>query len=263
MSGARFPPKRILVPYDGTEAAAAVALEARGLADRFGAELQALHVAPRREDAFEEELAARCRSAFGAGVVLGRADGEPPLVISERARDFDLVVMGTHGRTGLGRAIVGSTTEETLVRSPAPVLAVREKPFVFDHILAPVNFASYAEIGFLYAAAAAEAFGLPLRVLYVQSNGVGDAEARQAFERLVERLPAHTRDAVRAEFTSVRGRPMQGILEAAARGGLPVVTVHPKPLFEELTLGTTAERVIRHHAGPVFAVPGGLAASRD
>ncbi len=63
----------------------------------------------------------------GVGGVRGRlAEGVPHRTIVEVADDgYDLVVMGTHGRTGLSRTLMGSVAERVVRRSPVPVLAVR------------------------------------------------------------------------------------------------------------------------------------------
>ena len=55
-------------------------------------------------------------------------DGEPATVIAETAADLaaDLIVMGTHGRTGFSRFIMGSVAEEVLRRATCPVLTVRD-----------------------------------------------------------------------------------------------------------------------------------------
>jgi nucleotide-binding universal stress UspA family protein len=54
-------------------------------------------------------------------------EGDPATVIAETAEETgaDLVVMGTHGRTGLTRLVMGSVAEEVLRRAPCPVLTVR------------------------------------------------------------------------------------------------------------------------------------------
>ena len=54
-------------------------------------------------------------------------EGEPAAVIAETAEEAgaDLIVMGTHGRTGLTRVIMGSVAEDVLRRAPCPVLTVR------------------------------------------------------------------------------------------------------------------------------------------
>ena len=57
-------------------------------------------------------------------------EGEPILEIVQAARDrgVDLIVIGSHGRTGLGRAILGSTAEAVVRRAPCPVLTVSQPP---------------------------------------------------------------------------------------------------------------------------------------
>jgi nucleotide-binding universal stress UspA family protein len=54
--------------------------------------------------------------------------GSPWDQIVEFARDkqVDLIVMGTHGRTGIGHALIGSVAERVLRRAPCPVMVIRE-----------------------------------------------------------------------------------------------------------------------------------------
>jgi nucleotide-binding universal stress UspA family protein len=55
--------------------------------------------------------------------------GVPATEIVRLARDgFDLVVLGTHGRTGFQHALLGSVAERVVRRSPVPVLTVRPPP---------------------------------------------------------------------------------------------------------------------------------------
>jgi nucleotide-binding universal stress UspA family protein len=58
------------------------------------------------------------------------AEGDPPAEVLRLARALkcDLIVMGTHGRTGLGRLLLGSVAEEALRGAPCPVLAVKAPP---------------------------------------------------------------------------------------------------------------------------------------
>ncbi len=57
-------------------------------------------------------------------------DGDPVRVILERAKELecDLIVMGTHGRTGLGRVLMGSVAEAVMRKAPCPVLTVKGPP---------------------------------------------------------------------------------------------------------------------------------------
>jgi nucleotide-binding universal stress UspA family protein len=54
-------------------------------------------------------------------------EGDPADVIAETARDVgaDLIVMGTHGRTGFSRLVMGSVAEKVLRHAPCPVLTIR------------------------------------------------------------------------------------------------------------------------------------------
>jgi nucleotide-binding universal stress UspA family protein len=60
------------------------------------------------------------------------AEGEPATEIIRLARDVgaNLIVMGTHGRTGLGRLLLGSVAEAVLRRAPCPVLTLRQPFYV-------------------------------------------------------------------------------------------------------------------------------------
>ncbi|WP_115865451.1 universal stress protein [Halorussus litoreus] len=135
----------ILVPTDGSEGATAAAEHAFDLADRYGATVHVLYVADVRMSPIssgmdrEEVLDLIDASEENpTGPILERADdrgvsaveairvGVPDQVIREYAdeHDVDLVVMGTHGRTGLDRALLGSVTERTVRTSDVPVLTV-------------------------------------------------------------------------------------------------------------------------------------------
>lgn len=150
-----FAPKRILVPTDFSPGSRAALDHAAGLAERYGATVVALHVwqppaLMRADDSITisgepyqtlSEMAGKRASAemdsFLAplieheGVWFRRqvALGDPADTILEVAADgrFDLIVMGTHGRTGLKRMILGSVAEKVTRRANCPVLTIREQ----------------------------------------------------------------------------------------------------------------------------------------
>lgn len=122
-------------PHD--EAPLSHALE---LAGTYGAKLHVLHVADlvdqarfadgrRSTDAARELVDKVGDSAREAGIeVDGEVrDGTPQEEILAYVEEagIDLVVMGTHGKQGLARVLLGSTSEEVLRRCPVPVLTVR------------------------------------------------------------------------------------------------------------------------------------------
>lgn len=137
----------ILVPTDGSEPSLHAAREAAELAARFDATLHALYIVdadPSRlavsradvretlrevgEQAADTAFETVSRLADDAGVELETAivEGAPAERIVDYAGDHgvDLVVMGTHGRTGLGKRLLGSVTERVVRNAPVPVLTV-------------------------------------------------------------------------------------------------------------------------------------------
>jgi nucleotide-binding universal stress UspA family protein len=132
--------RRILVPLDGSPASEAVLPMVAALAGPFDLGIDLLHVAepggagPERADrpgpakgpepgAYLGRVAAGLETrGLRASTILRR--GLPPEIIATVAAETgaDLVAMSTHGRTGLGRLLVGSVAERVLRAVPVPVL---------------------------------------------------------------------------------------------------------------------------------------------
>jgi universal stress protein A len=144
--------KTILVPTDFSEPSAAALAYARQLADAFRSSIHLLHVwrdpalqpwavegysaslAAMRDELklqaqrhVEEALPAAYRRKYRARLVV--ASGEPFSRIVDYAKRnrVDLIVMGTHGRGAIARAILGSVTERVVRLAPCAVLAVRDQ----------------------------------------------------------------------------------------------------------------------------------------
>jgi nucleotide-binding universal stress UspA family protein len=145
--------ERILIPTDGSDVAEAAIEQAVDLAAKYDAELHALYVVDTdavayglgteqvdrlKQGKFGEmtELREKAESAtqfvhdlaeeHGVDVVEHHAGGQPHQVIASHAEDndIDLIVMGSHGRAGVRRALLGSVTERTLRSTHTPVLVV-------------------------------------------------------------------------------------------------------------------------------------------
>ncbi len=142
--------KRICCPIDFSDASRAAMEVAADLARRFGADLVLLHAYPipgytfpdgsvvaspkmmqdladQAQKHLEEWRADAERLVGAARVTAEKAVGEPAAEILEAAKDAraDLIVMGTHGRTGLEHALMGSIAERVVRRAHCPVLTVR------------------------------------------------------------------------------------------------------------------------------------------
>jgi Universal stress protein UspA and related nucleotide-binding proteins len=140
--------KHILVATDFSPASDAALTYGRALAKTFGARLHLLHVAenfflrPTLTDPYalkaavgrrlDERLTAEDRIERSAHAVLETSD-HPADTIAEYAKSthIDLIVMGTHGRTGVSHLLVGSVAERVVRTAPCPVLTVRHPEHEF------------------------------------------------------------------------------------------------------------------------------------
>lgn len=136
----------ILLPSDGSPAAAAALDHALDLAERCGARLHALYVvdqsaidglrsgselvaaALEREGTETVERVERAATDRGVDVATAVLAGTPVETILDYVADegIELVVMGTHGRTGVDRYLLGSVTERVVRGSDVSVLVIRE-----------------------------------------------------------------------------------------------------------------------------------------
>ncbi|WP_138005185.1 universal stress protein [Halalkalirubrum salinum] len=148
---------RILVPTDGSDVAETALNHALDLADRYDAEIHTLYVVDidsvnlslgteqvdrLKQGHYEEMDEVRDRADAATGTIANRATahgidvvehvsaGRPHKLIAEYAEnhDIDLIVMGSHGRAGVRRALLGSVTERTLRSTHVPVLVVDHHP---------------------------------------------------------------------------------------------------------------------------------------
>jgi len=123
---------KILCPVDFSAESHAGLEVAADMAKRFHAPLVLLHVANEIDPgivAALEELRehAVARGVPAAGTMV--ADGHPKTAIARCAQEngFDLVVMGTHGRTGRALALAGSVAESTVRSAHCPVVVVHRE----------------------------------------------------------------------------------------------------------------------------------------
>lgn len=140
----------ILLPTDFSECSAEAASVARALAERFGGRVLVLHVLDEpaaidpmfrgdvplemlrsRMEQFAQESMDAYLSAHFSGFEnfdTALATGIPYREIVRKAREAgsDLIVIGTHGRTGVEHVLFGSTAEKVVRMAPCPVLSVRQ-----------------------------------------------------------------------------------------------------------------------------------------
>lgn len=129
--------KKILVATDGSRYSDAAAMEAIGIAKRCGAKLTVISVVPSELIAEKEQKAAECNiknikdlaEKEGISVEGLIAEGKPyeAIVNTATEKNIDLIVVGSHGRTGFEKLLMGSVTERVIGLSPCAVLVVKTK----------------------------------------------------------------------------------------------------------------------------------------
>lgn len=291
--------ERILVPLDFSDASAAALRRALDLAERAGAEIHVLHVAPGPEADFdvpfdelpepdrafyretwrraERELGAFLQRVLTGPVVPKRVltAGLASHTILDYAthEDMDLVVMGTHGRRGIKRVMLGSVTEEVLQRSDLPVLVVPPGTGedTVTHVLAPTDFSVAAEMALPVAVEVAELYGARLDLLHVLEAVpllaalTGARTAEQLFPELLphaaERLDAIVQraDGVLGEASVhvAEGRAAETIVDHARDHGVDLIVMAKHGLHgvERVLIGSVTERVCRTASCAVLALP--------
>jgi len=143
------PIQKILVPVDFSETSREAVLLAADFSRKLGASVTLAYVhenltvafpdgyafympgqLERLYAAYDKELEAEKRAAETAGalgVQTRRLEGTASRALVDLAKDeqFDLIVMGTHGRTGIQHALLGSVAERVMRQAPCPVLTVK------------------------------------------------------------------------------------------------------------------------------------------
>ncbi len=146
--------RNILVPVDGSDTSTSGVLEAIKLAKAEGARLRLVHVVNTAVVAMEyaaafgalSDLPQRLRDDGEAtlkqvesvvrqnglqseAIILGTTMDNTGELIINQAKEWpaDIIVMGTHGRRGLARLVLGSNAEYVLRHTPVPILLVRER----------------------------------------------------------------------------------------------------------------------------------------
>jgi nucleotide-binding universal stress UspA family protein len=181
---------------------------------------------------------------------------------------FDLCVIGTHGRTGLTRILIGSIAEKVIRHSPCATLAVRPDGEVkpFEHVLVPTDFSESAEHASELATKLVQPNGsitllhvieLPVaysgRVVNADFARDLDSRAAAALDRMVVKLRAT--GSFRINHVSRLGHAGAQTLAAIeddATIDLVVMGSHGRTGIKRALLGSVAEKVVRHARRPVL-----------
>lgn len=210
-------------------------------------------------------------------VAVPYGDAAESILLEIGLRNADLVVMCTHGRSGLGRWIYGSVAEQVLARSPAPILLVRPSgegaelaPESGASLLVPLDGSVLAETALPHATSLAQTYGgtilllravepsmlahhYSLTALAQASLEQEQLEAKTYLENVAERL---RNEGIAAHTIVLVGWPADIIAYRGATLGasLIVMATHGRTGVARLLLGSVALEVVRRSPLPVLLV---------
>jgi nucleotide-binding universal stress UspA family protein len=296
--------KRVLCPIDFSDISRVAVHYAAALARRYGASIIALHVVPppvvpvlpgpepilypplvySAEDIerFTIETLKFVHPEVGPGievdanVVLGSVADE--IVEHAKSLPADFVVIGTHGRSGFERLMLGSVAERVVRKAPSPVLTAPPRapdaqpiaPIRFTRILCAVDFSPASIKALQYAASIVDEPGSDVIVLHVlelppiyepvEVGGPGLAEfevhARKSAERrLHELVTEHIETKAYVTELVTTGRANREILSLAEERRVELISIGVHGgAGGILAFGSTASNVVRAATCPVLSL---------
>lgn len=294
--------RHVLCATDLSEFSARALEHAAMLAGGFGAELTLAHAYPYMatmgsdalyfpsglplDDATRARLMAALESAAqparAAGVKtnLVLLEGDPAEEIARRARTVstDLVVMGTHGRRGFERLVLGSVAARVVTRAPCAVLTVPRPPEGSPADSAPSYPAIVCAVDFWAADPVLDAAlsvarmvkgrvtalhvveGLPehettARTAHIDWPDFIELVVQDARRRLHQAIARHGAEG-EVDPLVLCGKAYRDILDVAAarHAGLVVMGVHARNPLQRMFVGSTAHHVLRLSSCPVLTV---------
>ena len=239
--------RNILFATDFSDAAAHAIPYVRKIAKRYESNLVAFHVRPpvvnpmtqpgywpadiEAAKAIDEQHRQEMRDSFpgiSTGPLIVEGDIQSCLDIAIRSNNVDLVVIGTRGRTGIGKLVLGSVAEQIFRNVTCPVLTVgphtRSSPIEardFREILFATDLSPESERAAAYAVSMAQEFGARLILLHVvpepkPGDLVSWSNVQESSKNLLHKLvPPEAEAWCKPEYFIEHGDPAERILDLA------------------------------------------------
>jgi nucleotide-binding universal stress UspA family protein len=293
--------KRILCPIDFSDHSIHALDHAVAFAKWYGSSITVIHVRPPAPVPYPagpgmvatfltpQERAALLDSmnqiqqehCNGAPCTVEVIEGPATMEILARAESMraDLVVMGTHGRSGFERLMLGSITEKVLRRAARPVLTVpaavattKTPAELLKSIVCAVDFSDCSMHALRYALSIAEESDANLTVMHVlevppdlpPEDAGGPFSFRDYVEsaqqarlaRLNKAIPEDAKTYCKVDTLVTTGKAYREILRVAEerKAGLVVVGIHGRGAIDRLLFGSTTQHLVRLATCPVLTL---------
>ena len=196
---------------------------------------------------------------------------------SIEAQKADLLVMGTHGRRGFERLILGSVTERMIRHCPVPLLTIGEAKRAsapkIRRILVTTDFSAGTAEAVAHALSIGQRNRGKVTLLHVLHDDAADAAGKYRDQlvrgielQLHKFIPERAFEECEIETRLEAGSPSTVIPKIVKSGSydLLVMNIHGKRLIDRALVGSTAERTLRATAGicPVLLIPPARTARR-
>jgi nucleotide-binding universal stress UspA family protein len=282
-------PKKILFATDFSSASEAALPYAVSLAGHYGSDLYFAHVialeypdfpppeerATKLEQArefTERELERLLEAARQKGISCQPLIGEGAIWVvlldMIHQNGIDLIIVGTHGRRGLGKLLLGSVAEEVFRMAPCPVLTVGPKTsgalstdVQLSHILYPLEFVPDTSHAADYAISLAEEYRARLTFMKVLEKTVPEEEAKRqepVSQWIDDHIPTESDLRERTSFEVWFGRAAEAILKFASDRGVDLIVMSVRRsdpvIAAHLPETDTAYEVVRTAPCPVLTV---------
>jgi nucleotide-binding universal stress UspA family protein len=295
----------VLIPTDFSACADHALTHALEVADRFDAHLHILHVvneldpdwygiadaqdrAVKLRDQIREEARDRLENLAPDTEIETTVSLQLSFDVADTIyeyvdeREIDLVVMGTHGRQGLDRLMLGNVADKIVRHAPCPVLTVREEvPWAgeeenvsFEDVLAPIDFSDHSRAALEASKTFANAYQARLHLLFVAEQrtvptfsdtgipGVGVVEmdpeivsnAEKALKQLNENVEGPE---VQSRYHVREGNVSSDIIDFSETHGIDLIVMATRGLtgVSRFLIGSNTERIVRVAPCPVLTIP--------
>lgn len=237
----------------------------------YGLETMPFHTAdPKQmEDVYEQNLKDIINNNLPAELVNNYLTkiGKPDQAIVAAAKDFDIIVMGSHGRSGFSRLLMGSTSDKVLRTAHIPVLVVNKEQQLnqLKSIMVLTDFSDYSKEAFPITVQMAQTTGAGVELVHVLSFNAHEAnepdesikEMRQQRLQIMAKEYFHELgDKISSRLIISSQSPHEAIMNDNLNNphDLIIMATVGRTGIEYLMMGGTASRVVQHVKSPVLSI---------